>query len=786
MFSETFLGIYVVALSTLFFLSHIRWLDFSKVFAYKKFFLLWIALLFSLVFSSLFTHSIPLTINQLVFYFFSFIVFSFFLLIKEKKLERDTLFINLFLVMFVLNLMSLAFLFFPSFSELIPGMNLLYSSYGHNHIGAISIIFIPVAFFYLIKFWQKKEKQSFLLMFGLLTLFIVNLLASFGRVVIFIGFLEILLLGLMNYKKFISQKRIFQYFYSCFVFLFVLVLSIKLFISLLFFFKSDFSCRLPLFSSYEEKVCKDLNQEARIHYWQRALSSIKENWKVGYGPGAYSLINSKYKDIPGGNSAYAHDAYLQVFAENGIFFFLIFSWLIWMSWFLSARAALFDQSLKKVLTGQNNFSLTQALFIGISAIYIDVLFDFDWSFLGVFMMTLVFMAMIFRYHNSENVIKISKKDAIFLVIIKISFILISSILILLSLLSIGVESLIYLGKTNQAVRFFPYFQIHMKLFLNDESLDEESMKVLDRVYINHSSYYSYGDQEKVLTTYRDQVIKIDPWYYYSYNNLDNLYDTQPQLVEKELVKVKALYDRSIKKGDQGGYLINNDLAKLSSRIGDEYLKNRNIEKAAYFYLIAFDLHNWFLNDTVPAFVYFPLSYEEKEKLREYLDEIDVKFYAKNRVPVAKSYFPFADQYLLKNDVENFVDTIKKIEEIAPWVKEDYLLENQSIIQENIDHLIIQDNLEEAEKLLKILSSLKYSYWAKTQLGNFYLLQNKDSLALQSFYDCAEKWSDGEEIDLHGDCYYGAKSVEEGWMNRNRYHEVSKIIRGESVWEDFIN
>jgi len=678
--------------------------------------------------------------------------------------------------MFVINLMSLVFIFFPNFSELIPGMNLLYSSYGHNHIGALLIMFIPVAFFYLIKFWQNKERQNFLLMSGLLTLFLFNLLTSFGRVVIFIGFLEILLLGFINYRKFISQQPIFKYFYSLFVFLFVIILLGNLLISSLFLFKDDFSCKLPLFSSYEDKICKDLSQEARVIYWQRALTSIKENWKVGYGPGTYSLINYKYKDASGGNSAYAHNAYLQSLSENGIIFFLIFTLLMMSCWFFSAKASLVKLSSNKALTSHNDFSLTQALFIGLSAIYLDVLFDFDWSFLGVLAMTLLFIVIILRSQKVEIIKKMSKKDFRFSVVIKLIFILVSSILIGLSLVSISVESLIYFGKTNQAVKLFPYFQTHMKLFLHDKLLNEESAKVLDEVYRYHSSYYLIKDPEEVLTYLRDRVVVIDPWYYYSYHTLANLYDSQPELVEKELINVKILYDKSRTRGDQGSYPINKDLAKLSSRIADDYLKNKDIERAGYFYLLAFDFHNWFLNDTVPAFAYLPLTNEEKIKLWVYLDEIDVAYFTKNSANIAKSYFSLADQYLEQDNNDNFIEIVKRIEAIAPWIKEDYLLENESMIQEKIDHLINQDNPEDAEKLLQVLSSSKFSYWVKPQLGNFYLLQNKDESALQSFKECDQEWRKNMKMSLHHDCYYGAKSVEEGWADRDRYYEVSRIIK----------
>ncbi|NCN87706.1 MAG: O-antigen ligase family protein [Candidatus Pacebacteria bacterium] len=645
-------------------------------------------------------------------------------------------------------------------------------------------MFIPVSWFYLMKFWHEKEKNCFILMVVLLVLFLFNLLASFGRVVIFIGFLEVILLGVLSYKKFISQRRIFKYIYSLFVLLFIIVLSIKLIISLLSIFKNDFSCQVPFLPSYEEKICKDLSQEARIYYWQTALIAIRDNWQVGYGPGTYGLINIKYKNISNYASD-AHNAYLQSFAENGIAFFLLFVWLMGMSWFLSAKAALPKLSYKKVKTGQNNLSLEQALFIGISAIYLDVLFDFDWSFLGIYIVTLIFIVLIIRYQSESDKNKITRNNIIFSKLIRVVFILIGSILFLLSLVSIGVESLIYLEKTNQAMQFFPYFQIHMKLFANDESLSKENIRRLDDIYSNYSDYYLLKDQEEVLTVYVDRITEIDPWYYYSFSVLDKLYKTHPELVEKELVKLNDILDKARENGHEGSYIINSNLAELASKIGDEYLYNGELKKASSFYLLGFNFHNWLWTNTVPAFVYLPLPNEEKTEFWSYLSSVNVDFFAKNKADIAKSYFTFADEYLAEKKVKEFAEIIDKINQFAPWIYEDYLSENESIIQEWIDQLIGQGKLNESEQLLNKLNNLKYSYWAKTQLGNFYLLQNRDQEALQLFKKCDEEWQRDMQMGLHGDCHYGAISVEENWINRDRYYQVSKIIRGESIWEDFV-
>jgi len=63
----------------------------------------------------------------------------------------------------------------------------------------------------------------------------------------------------------------------------------------------------PLFSSL-----------MRINYWQQTLQIIQRSPLLGVGPGDFNLPQSRY----------AHNAYLQIWAEMGIFTLLSFFWLI--------------------------------------------------------------------------------------------------------------------------------------------------------------------------------------------------------------------------------------------------------------------------------------------------------------------------------------------------------------------------------------------------------------------------------------------------------------------------
>jgi O-antigen ligase len=785
LFSETFLGLYVVMGFSILFITHFSWLDFSFVRHFKKLLILWFLLLLGLIFSGLFTHAIPLTINSFIFYFFSFISFTFFSLVKEEKVESNFLLWNLLLVMFVVNLMGLLLFFVPSLSELIPGMNLVFSSYGHNHLGALLILFIPLVWFYMVSFWRGKDRQKFILFSSLLVLFLVNLLISFGRVVILIGFFEITLLGFLSFKDLISQKKIFKVIYFFFVSLFILVIFAKVALALLTTLQPNFSCQLSFAKIYKNKLCKDFSQEARPGYWQTATLAIKDNWWLGYGPGTYSLISSKYKLKPDLGTSYAHNAYLKVFAESGVLVFLSFTFLMFFGWWKSTQVAVSSISLKKGFKFKGHLSITQALFISISAIYLDVLFDFDWSFLGVFLITWIFIVTIFRFPKSvkQKRKRVKKKDY-FSVLVKVVFLIVSFILLGVGLLGLGSEVLIHFGKSNQVVKHFPYLQIHMKLFILDKSIEQENYKKLGKVYQNYPQFYSRGDQVNIFMENKDKILEIDPWYFYSPNRLTKLYGKEPVLAEQELVKLNEFYQEAKNDGSGGYFQANQSLANLSSKVGDDYLTKRDFDKAATFYHMALGFDEWVWNETMPAFAYLIFSDEEEMRFWSQLDDVNEVFFAKHRDIVASSYLSFVELALEEESWDEFFAQLEKVHQIEPWVSERFILDKETVLQKKADELIIKENLTDSLELLRLLSSIKDSYWSKSQLANFYFLQTQDELALQAFKECSKDWGESNDGARHDECYYGEKGIEEGWGNRDRYHQVSKIIRGLATWEDF--
>jgi len=299
-------------------------------------FLTWSAGLIWWGMSAFFSQNIPLSLDamkvQITLYVVFWIVFFRGKILRTK--EASQILTGVFVVIgIVLCVVSIVFSFSPVWASRLPGFNILYASYGHNHLASYLLLILPITWW-----WVYKFRSTVFLVVPLF--FTFSLLFSFGRVAVTIGLFQLLILVFMLFRNRTefskthvpqftqSQKKIVK---------FVLLLLFSLFLSILFF-KFIFSvvyaafpnsaCPIP---QYRAQLCKPINTESRPEYWMQALRAFTEYPLTGYGIGTFSLISNRYATQPWNITGYAHNAYLQFFAETGIFggvFFLIFSLLL--------------------------------------------------------------------------------------------------------------------------------------------------------------------------------------------------------------------------------------------------------------------------------------------------------------------------------------------------------------------------------------------------------------------------------------------------------------------------
>lgn len=739
LFGDSFLGIYVIGLFSFFFLVNIRKLDFSKVNTFKIELLLWFTLLLGLLVSSFFTHSVSLTINAYIYYLFGFSFFSFFLLLKKKYLDKKFLIYNIFLVIFSLSVLSLGFSFFPSYAENMPGMNLVYSSYGHNHFGILIILILPVIWFLMKKSFGEK-REAILLMAFVLLLF-VNLLMSFGRILVFTAIIELFVLFFLDLKS-QSKIRIAHLFLGFLLMMAVFAFFLKNSFSIVSIFKSDINCPFP---DYKDKVCKDISRELRSHYWNTAINGISDNWLIGYGPGNYSLVGEKYKLRPDSGTSYAHNSILHVLAEGGIVmgipFFLLFVFYIVKSF----RKVFF------VKKSTDDTLINKYLLIGLLALLINSMFDYDLNYVGVFALVFLFFSLILRAHSIKR--KHKKNSSL---VFKLTFIGSLSFIVTLTTVSLSTEYFIYRGDVGKAFDFFPYFQSHMKLFLNEEDLGKKREEKLISIYKNFSFIYANNLIKDDFEKYFTHIKEISPWYFYQSDSLKKIISRE-DLVYEEMMSISEKYTQAKELGYIGSVVYDRQIASMAIRTADKYLEKHDYKKAADLYEVAFQFHEWIFNDSYPAFLYLLKDDQSRVSFWIEMDKIPGNYYNKHYKIVAESYRPMVNFAIENKDVDLLIKVIDKILEISPDSVDPMEFDELPKIQKYVNKLILSSSWIEAESVLKKMY-LFNSYFAKIQLGNFYILRGEKHNAREAYDNCLIDWQNLRNDD-HFDCRNSLKDFD---------------------------
>lgn len=754
LFGESFLGIYIIGAFSLFFLGYSSSLDFSKVKEYKIEFLLWILFLVSLGLSSFFTNTISLSLNSLVFSFFSFSFFSFFLLLKKSIWNKKFFLLNIILSLLTLSILSFFLFLFPAVAEKIPSMNLIYSTYGHNHLGALLVLGMPLVWYFLFEYRRDKKKTIF---FSFILIFLfINLLLSFGRVIMTLGLLQIAFFGFWGYKKYFYQSRFYQ---VLVLFLFIITLGVfllKNYFSLALLVDGDFEC--PIYN-YKNKICKNIKKEMRFYYWETSLKSFSDNFLFGYGPGSYSLISVKYKVRPDAGSSYAHNAFLQIFAESGVFA---------GSSFLMMMAYLFINSfghVKKIFKSKFNKNKESVfILIGLASIYFDVLFDFDWSFIGVYNLSLLFIVFIIKDQKS----KVLKARSF---IVKFLFYLTLFLIILLTSLSLGVEYYVAKGNINKAVEFFPYFQSHFKLFLSSKDLNKTNKERINRIYRNHIYLYSKSNDYKINIDDNNIIKKVSPWNYYLFNSLKDLYEEDKEIAISNLLSIERLYDKAKTRGYKGNYLVDNGLASFSVKVGDDYLSSGDLKKAASMYSLAYKFHPWVFNNTYPGFLYKLKTDQDKVIFWKEMKIIPSDYFVKHGDLVAKNHRPLLKEALNNKDINMVVQVLDRMIEIAPWVVDELEFNELLKAQSLTNYFIENGDKSSTMKMLNVINKIG-SYHGKFQLGNYFLLVGELDKAKKAYSSCNKEWLDVRKTE-HLDCLFSLENISE--VDINNYWVVSQII-----------
>lgn len=729
LFAESYLGIYVIGGMALLFFAYSSEIDLSRFFRYKVEFFWGLLFFTSLVVASFFTHAPTLSLNSLIFFGFSLTFFFFFLLLDKKYLQTELIFSNILGVVFSLALLSLFFSIFPKISESLPEMNLIHATYGHNHFGTVAIMILPVAWYFIFYYrWHRKKQLPYLV---LMVLLMVNLALSFGRVAMAIGFLQFAFFAgkYLFFKKNngLSSKVTIISLSLMAVFAFVLVN----YYSLAKLMGISATCLWP---DWENKICKDIQYDQRTQYFKTAIRATKENLLFGYGPGSYALISEKYKNRPDLSTSFAHNFVLQVLAESGIVAATIF--VLWLSFLFlkAAKLSFFEQ--KNEETGINSF-----LFLGIISLLGVSLLDFDLSYLSLFSLMLLFFAHIF---NSKQVNLKSDKTIGW---IKLVFNLACAIFIILASLSLIIEYFLISGQTNKAARLFPYFQSHMKIFLDDaKSLDQISRQSLATIYGNYLYTYVHADEVGGFIKNKEKIAEISPWTIYSPTLLRNLAEKDQEMAANELENLFAKYEKLDEVGYRSSPNVDFEIASFALSLADKYLSEGKIERASKFYQIAQGFYNWIFVESFPRFLYQFENESQKTEFWSKMTSIESKYFAKHAGQIALDHRSLLIESLKKNDLVNSKKWFLRIMELDSGLVAQMEYTELPLAQKMADFYVKQNDWSKAEEAVKLVYEIG-SREGRLQLGNFYLMRGQLESAKMSYQACLDGWRD----EVHPEC-----------------------------------
>lgn len=650
---ESYLGPFIqfgfVLLIAAFWKEHDFYLD-KKL---KGIILIWISFLLSLICSMVFSHSIPLSLTNILNYVFSFIVFVHVLTIKKDFFSKYDLVKLCTLVVFILLIMSTVLLVNKNWAVSLPGMNLLYATYGHNHLASLLVILLPFTWYFSFRhsftnqsgkarnFFQKISSNY---LFVLPTFFVFGILASFGRVAIFIALIQTVILHIYIYRKTRLKK------FLCASILIttsiLLVLGIKGFFSISN--NSVNNCPLPELAN---KLCKPIVFEGRTQYWSQAFHAIKDFPILGYGPGTFSLISHKYKLAPYLFSSYAHNAFLQQFAESGIFSGAIFCLLMF---------SLLTIAIKTKRNPDESFLYICISLACISA-YSIALFDFDWTFQGIFIIMLSLLAL--GVSGSFSVKNIEAQNVAFIFFYK------GLLIIFFGILSIYIlnEVIIQIGQEKLAFRIFPFFSQQQRVFQKTQAIDSEQKLLFKKIYYYHPEMYDTTTS----TNDFDLLVHIDPWKSFSQVN-GSLTESQLQvlLLLRKQAKTKINYSISTDADTK--------LSFASYSLAKSYFEQGNIELSAKYLTEAYQVRFWILENEKPFFLEREISDEQLRVFLKGIFEIEGLRFGEFRDQYADAYIKvFLPIFFELSSVEQN-EIVKKVINIAFW-KEGELTEQLNIL-----------------------------------------------------------------------------------------------------------
>ncbi len=525
--------------------------------------------------SSIFSHHKPLSLEKYLFYLTAISIFLFVLKLKNKYFKAQLFVEYLLLLTFILNILVIVLSFVSNSQDFFQGMNLLVRSYGHNHYAAFLLLLLPLVWWHLFKknssYFFKNKLKSFFDIFLLISSYFL-LLISLSRWALFISIVQFFIIFLLLKKDFykLRKNKIFYFLIKSIVLSFLSAALIFLLLSLPLLINDERKCPLRL---YRKDLCISVSENSRFFYWRQAWLSFKNYPLVGYGLGSFKYVSRRFPIANETHSAYAHNIFFHNLAEMGVIgggSFILFSLFI----FYQAGSLVLDS--KKSL---NNF-----LYLAAISSLINAMLDFDWNFFIIFLLTLIFLALILSGDVKNHAQKKSNKLWFFY----LSFLFFVTVsLVLADLLTVYWQS----KKPELWLKFTPFLNFAAKAPMNDSAINSVN-------YENLYSWYRYDgefitrflnlqdlDKSRKKDLYLD-LAKIDPVAFVNQVNFKDMSLQDSEILLKKLFEIKRDY-----KMFNDYYFISYkqqiDLARQIYNLAQNAYLQGDWSRASYFYQSAY-------------------------------------------------------------------------------------------------------------------------------------------------------------------------------------------------------
>lgn len=268
--------------------------------------ILWSVLIVYLAIRTLFSFTPWLSVYQLVRWTAAFLVFRLFFGRSDAD-SPNRFFAGLRVFAVTVAILSFAAAASPFIRNALPPVNLLYSSFGHNHSVDVLFFTLPAAF------WAWIDKKDLLhnAELGILALGVLFSLSRAGIVLM----AAVFYIGAVAASAKARSLKLAPF----------LVLGAVVVIAVWMIVSTERGNPPQIVSA---GIKAPLLIDARREYWRQALVAFHERPLFGFGPGSFSILSGMFQRAPGAAVWYSHNFILGMLAETGLVGLLLWSILI--------------------------------------------------------------------------------------------------------------------------------------------------------------------------------------------------------------------------------------------------------------------------------------------------------------------------------------------------------------------------------------------------------------------------------------------------------------------------